>query len=336
MNRQTFVGKRQEAWRRFEILLDQFERTSRATKVAKQAAEFSRLFREVCYDLSLVRSRDWGRGLESYLNDLVSRGHNLFYRAPPGRWSQFLRFLGSGFPRLFRRNFGYVAVSALLFYLPLAVAWAVVQHDPTLARRVIPPQQLEMFDQMYSESGPMGDSSNDPLGNDFGGARSIMFGFYVNHNVGIALQTFGSGILLGVGTVYTLLMNGISLGTISGYMISQGHSDRFLSFVVSHGSFELTAIVVAGAAGLMLGDALLHPGRRTRLEALHLRGIEATQMAGGAAAMLVVAAVIEAFWSPADIPATLKYSVGGLFWLMVMIYLATAGLFDKSGRENKT
>jgi len=125
--------------------------------------------------------------------------------------------------------------------------------------------------------------------------------------------------------MYTLLFNGITIGAVAGYVLSLGHSEKFLSFIVSHGSFELTAIGIAGGAGLMLGDALIHPGQRTRIDALRVRGIQAVQIASGAAAMLVVAALIEAFWSPAPIPALVKYVVGGCLWVLVAVYLTFAG-----------
>ena len=160
--------------------------------------------------------------------------------------------------------------------------------------------------------------------------RATMAGFYINNNVGIALKCFALGILLGIGTVYTLLFNGIFLGAVSGYIVSQGNGDRFLSFVISHGSFELTAIAVAGGAGLMLGNALIHPGQRKRFESLQVRGLEAVQIAGGAAVMLVVAAFIEAFWSPSDIPNLVKYVVGSGLWLLVFLYLGLAGLQSDS------
>ena len=79
----------------------------------------------------------------------------------------------------------------------------------------------------------------------------------------------------------------------------------------------------------MLGNALVHPGQRTRLESLRVRGFEAVQIACGAAAMLMVAALIEAFWSPSPIPNLVKYSVGGLLWVLVFVYLTTAGLWER-------
>ncbi|HVW01138.1 MAG TPA: stage II sporulation protein M, partial [Planctomycetaceae bacterium] len=128
-----------------------------------------------------------------------------------------------------------------------------------------------------------------------------------------------------IGTAITLLYNGIVLGAISGYLINHVHGDRFQSFVISHGSFELTDIAVAGGAGLIMGDALVHPRERTRLDSLRSRGGEAIQIACGAAVMLMIAALIEAFWSPSSAPSTWKYVIGTLFWVLVYSYLAFAG-----------
>jgi uncharacterized membrane protein SpoIIM required for sporulation len=293
-----------------------------------EGAEFSRLFRELCHDLAVIRSRDWGRGLVSYLNGLVARGHNAFYSAPPGSLSQFLQFLTAGFPRTFRRNFGYFVIAAALFFGSLGVSWAVIQWKPPLVARVLPSETLEQLDLMYGDR-PLEEfdaegEDSEPAGG-FGEERAGMAGFYVQHNVGIALECFSRGVLLGIGTIYALLYNGIAIGAMTGYVASQGYSERFFSFVVSHGSFELTAIAIAGAGGLILGDALVHPGQRTRLEALRVRGLEAVQIGAGAAVMLVIAALIEAFWSPAPLPNGIKYAAAAALWTLVFAYLGLAG-----------
>lgn len=334
MNKHKFIQQRRPQWKRFEEFLYGTSRKSLSKLEAEQITEFSRLLREVSHDLATIRSRGWGHDLISYLNDLVARGHNLFYGAPPSNLSVFYRYVSLEFPRLFRANIGYFLTACLLFFLPLGISWYVVQNNPSLASRVIPEEIMSRFDTMYSDHGESDpdnaseeDSESESEGrSSFGDERATMAGFYINNNVGIALKCFALGILLGIGTVYTLLFNGIFLGAVSGYVISQGHGERFLSFVISHGSFELTAIAVAGGAGLMLGNALIHPGQRTRFQSLQVRGLEAVQIAGGAAVMLVVAALIEAFWSPSDVSPMLKYSVGSVLWLIVFLYLAFAGL----------
>lgn len=341
MNKRQFISARRSDWERFEILVNKLDSSPASRMKGAEATEFSRLFRMMCSDLALIRSRDWGHGLSEYLNDLVSRGHNCFYSAPPGNWGQIWHFLARGFPQVFRANIGFFLAAAALFFLPLGVSWVIVQRDPTLATRVIDANSLEQAeknfgDQDKTEREKSGEKSRHAAGNsgkknaweedsDFSDQRATMAGFYVMNNVGIALQCFAHGILTGIGTVFILISNGITIGALSGYLIAHGHSERFLSFVVSHGSFELTAIAVAGGGGLMLADALLHPGRRTRLESLRYRGMEAIQIACGAAAMLVVAALIEAFWSPSGVPVVVKYSVGGLLWVLVFLYLGFAG-----------
>ena len=309
ISKRDYRRKRERDWTRFAALIRKVDSSGWKKLSADEASEYSRLFREVCHDLSTVRTRDWGDGLTSYLNDLVTRGHNLFYKAPPSRTRDFVRFVAHGFPRIFRRNIGYFYTACLLFFLPFAIAWVVVQNRPDLGARIIPSMQLDMMEEMYSEA----------KFEEFDTSRAAMGGFYVFNNVGIALRCFAMGILLGTGTVYVLLTNGIVLGAVSGYIVGRGYGENFISFIISHGSFELTAIAVAGGAGLMLGDAIVHPGRYTRLESLKIRGVEAVYIACGAAVMLIVAAMIEAFWSPAPIPPTVKYTAGGLLWLLVFL-----------------
>lgn len=327
MNKRQFVARREAEWKAFEALLDRFHKRDRSQWDEDHEGQFSRRMREVCHDLSLVQSRGWGRSLTSYLNDLVTRGHNTFYRAPPARLRGLRDFVVTGFPRVFRRNLWYFITSCLLFFGPLAVTWVLVQREPDLARRVVPIEQLELAAESY-ESAPNAAGSSWRKTKDDSGQRLIMAGFYTQHNISIAFDCFGRGILLGIGTAYTLLYNGIAIGAIAGYLVGTGRHSKFLTFVISHGAFELVAIAIAGGAGLVLGHALLHPGRRSRLEALAERGREAIQLAAGAGGMLLIAAMIEAFWSPADIPDVLKVMVGILLWILVAVYLSLSGRWE--------
>jgi uncharacterized membrane protein SpoIIM required for sporulation len=95
--------------------------------------------------------------------------------------------------------------------------------------------------------------------------------------------------------------------------------------VSGHGPYELTAIAISGAAGLLLGKALIAPGRRTRLAALRVNARDAVTLVGGAALMLLLAAAVEAFWSGSGGPSGLKYGVGAVGWVLVALYLGLAG-----------
>ena len=327
MTKTRFIEERGETWERFARLLEKVERSRLSKLSEREVSQFSQLFRAVCYDLATVRSRDWGRELEDHLNSLVLRGHSRFYRAPPGRPGEVVRFFTRGFPRLLRANAAYFWVAVALFVVPGLISGVVVYHEPSLTGRILPASMQELMDTMYSDEtySEETNGSDDPEETRASDAAAGMFGFYIRNNVGIAFKCFALGVFAGIGTILVLIFNSIYLGTVTGFLLERGHSERFLSFVVSHGSFELTAIVVSGAAGLILGRSIVHPGVWSRLESLRRRGLDAVRLAAGAGGMLAVAALIEAFWSPSAVPSAAKYAVGSLLWVVVIAYLVLAG-----------
>ncbi|MEM9702171.1 MAG: stage II sporulation protein M, partial [Planctomycetota bacterium] len=331
MTKRDFLAQRRPRWDRFEELLNRFGRRRLGGRTAGETAELSRGLRELAADLAIVRANGWGERLDKYLNTLLGRGHTTFYAAPASPTGAILKYLTRTFPRMFRRNGRFFLVSSALFFIPFCVAWAAIVVRPELADRMMSAEEQANFDWMYGNEDPIGleigegeDERAFDLGS-YGQERSLMAGFYVQRNVGIALKCFALGITFGLGTVYVLLENGIALGAAFGYVGVQGNGERLYSFAVTHGSFELTAIAVAGGAGLMLADALLHPGRRSRLGNLMVRGKEAIQIAAGAAVMLMIAAAIEAFWSPAPIAPAIKYAVGAGAWVATFAWLLLAG-----------
>ena len=210
--------------------------------------------------------------------------------------------------------------ATLLFVVPTIVtAWAVVR-DPDIAYSLSDPAQLEMLTEAYAEGHQGGRSE---------GEDSAMAGFYVYNNVGIAFKTFAMGVFFGLGSIFFLVLNGVFGGAVGAYICVAGYWESFLSFVIGHGAFELTAIVLSGAVGMRLGAILLNPGDHTRMDALKLNAREMINAVLGCAAMLLVAAALEGFWSPSGAPSSVKFIVGGCLWLLVISYLTLAG----RGRE---
>ena len=153
-----------------------------------------------------------------------------------------------------------------------------------------------------------------------------MFGFYIRNNIGIAFQCFASGLFFGIGSLVFLGLNGVWAGSVAGYLTWHGYGENFYSFVITHGAFELTGIVLSGAAGLILGEALLFPRRHTRVQALKLAAGRAITMMYGTTVLFLIAAGLEGFWSAARwIEPQVKYGVGELCWLAVLSYLSLQG-----------
>lgn len=322
MTKRQFLQQRRPTWRQFEKLVAQAGDIGWRKFDSREIALYSRLLREISHDLALVRGKGWDLRLEGYLNELAGRGYNNFYRAPPGRWRRLGQFFIAGYPRLLRRHGFAILTGCALFFIPCVIAWAAVVAEPRRAQQILPAAMLDQLDEAYGEDGGM---SAGGAGGAFVEKRSMMFGFYINNNIGIAFTTFALGLTFAVGTIYTLLSNGIVIGTVMGHVQAAGNGERLFSFVVTHGSFELMAIGISGGAGLVLGNALLHPGNRTRWEALRIEGRDAILIAGGAGVMLLVAAFLEAFWSPAPIAPIFKYLVGAAAWVGVLSYVLFAG-----------
>jgi len=315
VSREVFEQRHELQWKALEASLERLER-GRAKEAAPDLPE---LYRQVCHHLALARHRRYGADLELRLNRLALRGHQQLYRRATAGLAEIVAFATAGFPRLVRAERRLVLAAALLFAVPLALMLLLVPRHPELALSVLPPRMLEEMGQQYAPGGSL--KAGRPVDSDV-----LMFGYYIHNNVGIAFRTFAGGILGGVGSIFFLVYNGLVIGTVAGHIRQCGYDASFYPFAIGHGAFELTAIVLAGAAGLRLGLSLLSPGRASRGQALRIAGRRSLGLLYGAAAMLGVAAFLEAFWSSsAAVPAFTKLVVGAALWLWVIGYLLLAG-----------
>jgi uncharacterized membrane protein SpoIIM required for sporulation len=165
------------------------------------------------------------------------------------------------------------------------------------------------------------------------GGDAMMASFYVYNNVGIAFRCFATGILFGLGSIFFLVYNGLVIGVVAGAVSAAGHGRNLFTFIAGHGAFELTAIVLSGAAGIAMGYALIDTGPQTRWTSLRVKSGDLFRMIVGAALMLLVAAFIEGFWSPSSVLPQVKWGVAGTLYLLVLCYLFFAGRSPDGGRR---
>lgn len=322
-----FETRQRARWDELEQALAALEQGHKAKKTSRAAdpaaldpARLAALYRAACEDLALARSRAYPVHLTTRLEDLTHRAHQVIYRRSDYGLARLKRLALVDFPQSVRAHWRYMLVAGLVFALPLFLLGLATYFDPGLVLSVHDAETARQFDRMY---GP----GSDPFGRERGADSDwVMFGHYIKNNIGIAFQCFAGGVFVGLGSLFFLAFNGAAAGSVAGYLTARGHGEAFYSFVVTHGAFELTAIVIAGAAGLRLGHALLAPGRRTRLEALKLAASEAAVLVYGTIAMLLIAAGVEAFWSSARwVSPAVKYGVGAACWVLVIAYLAAQG-----------
>ncbi len=212
-------------------------------------------------------------------------------------------------------------LSFLLFYGSATAIGLATYANPSLIYSVMSEDQVLTIEAMYSK--PKFDKNASTEGkaqNDHS-----MFGFYFINNISIGFRTFAGGILFGAGTVLLLLYNGLFIGSAAGHLSHPPYGENFWVFVSGHAAYELTAIIICGTAGLILGYSLLSSVCFSRAHALKTMGPNALKLVMGGALMLCIAAFIEAFWSSAQIVPEIKYWVAAANWATVLLYFLFAG-----------
>ena len=324
MKQEAFEKLHSSTWDRFETWVRALS-GDRSVKLDWETQrlvgrEFPGMYRQICHHLAISRSRRYSIGLQQRLNQLALDGHQHLYRSRTPLHLALARFVVFDFPATVRRFRGFVLASAMLFSVPALAIAIAMQFHPELVFSLLDPSDVSQIEQMY-------DPSNSVLGRERQSDTDIlMFGYYIYNNISIGFQTFAGGLLFGLGSVFYLLHNGLLFGAIATHLTTIGFTSTFWTFVAAHSAFELTAIVIFGGVGLMLGYGAIAPGRKTRWGAIRDRAISGMPLVYGASLMLVAAAFLEAFWSSTTWPPDYaKYAVGATLWVLLALYFSLAG-----------
>lgn len=310
----NFLESRLGKWKRLEDLTTRASRLRLSNLSGKEVREFGQLYRRTAADLAIAREEVRDQRLVNYLNHLVGRAHGAIYRSESSGFGVFVTFLRYEFPAVFRKTFLYTLTAFLIFISSAAFASVACLVDEGFADRIAPQLRQDITNHHnWTESV----NKANPLA-----STSIQ-----TNNITVTFIAFAGGVLAGIATVLVLIQNGLLLGMV----LSLCFRYRFWEvpiFVSAHGVIELTAIFIAGGAGLLIGKALLMPGDLRRIDALVENGRLAIKLILGCIPMLLIAGLIEGFISPAHIPAAYKFSISAMSALLMAVY------FLKADRRN--
>jgi uncharacterized membrane protein SpoIIM required for sporulation len=313
----NFLESRLEKWKRLEELTARVSRFRLKNLSGEEVREFGRLYRRTAADLAIAREEVRDQRLVNYLNHLVARAHGAIYRSESSGFSVFLDFFRYEFPAVFRKTFAYTLTAFLTFMLAAAFAFAVCFLDEGFADRIAPGLKRDIV-------------SHNNWTEQINNANPLASTSIQTNNIKVTFLAFAGGVLAGLLTIWVLLQNGLLLGMVMGLSIRY----RFWevpTFVAAHGVIELTAIFIAGGAGLMIGQALLMPGNLRRIDALVTNGLLAVKLVVGTIPMLLIAGLIEGFISPAHIPSEIKFAVSAMSALAMAAYFIGAGRREQAG-----
>lgn len=278
--------------------------------------ELAGLFITITDDLAYAKTFYPGSKTTLYLNGLAAGLHQSIYKNKKTERGRLVSFWKYELPGLFYR-YRRQLVYALFFFITAAAIGALsAKYDEQFVRLIMGDDYVDMTD------------ANIAAGNPFGVYKTQrempMFLYIAVNNSYVSFLTFISGIFIGIGPVYHLLRNGIMLGAFEYYFFSRGLGMESVLVIWIHGTLEISCIIIAGGAGLVMGHGLLFPKTYTRLQAFKKSAADGTKMAAGVIPLLVVAAFLEGFvtrhtgmpvWLSGSI---LLSSLGFILWYVVI------------------
>ncbi|MEK6288320.1 MAG: stage II sporulation protein M [Acidobacteriota bacterium] len=293
-------------WKRLEDLTARASRLRLKSLTGDEVREFGQLYRRTAADLAIAREEVRDQRLVNYLNHLVARAHGAIYRSESSGFGVFVSFFRYEFPAVFRKTLPYTLTAFLTFVLAAGFAAVACLLDEGFADRIAPQLRQSIAEHHnWTESV----NNSNPLASTSIQANNITVTFYA----------FAGGVLGGIGTLLVLAQNGLLLGMVMSLCVRY----RFWEipiFVSAHGVIELTAIFIAGGAGLLIGKALLMPGDLRRIDALVTNGRLAIKLILGCIPMLLIAGLIEGFISPAHIAPAYKFLISAMSALVMIMY----------------
>jgi uncharacterized membrane protein SpoIIM required for sporulation len=303
-----WLKKREPYWARLQQLVER-SKSGISELSHSELQELGLLYRQTASDLAVVREDETSQALARYLNQLLGRSHNLIYLGNKPKVSGIVRFYRDTYPQVFRETLPQTALVVAIFVFAAVVASAVTLHDTAFAYRFLGPQMMETIEQrrMWTDS----IVTIKPLA-----SSGIM-----TNNLAVAFTAFAMGITAGLGTIYMMVTNGLLIGVIGAATWKAGMALKLWSFVAPHGVLELPAIFIAGGAGLEIARGMLFPGLLPRKTSLAQAGGRAARLLLGTIPLLVVAGVIEGFFSPSNAPIWMKFSLATVLFVALLAYL---------------
>ena len=317
--RQALIAAGSPRWAAFANKLTLAQQKGLRALGEKGVREFVAEYRALSADLARLRTAAGGRAVDElfYLGRLVAGAHNLLYRDRGMPLRAAVRYLFTEGPREVRRAAAPIALAALLLFGPATIAGVAVNRHPDLAPRLLPPQMIQR-----AEDGVRRARTGEGYIDDPQLFRPVMASGIIANNVQVTFAAFAGGITAGLLTVYMLVMNGVSMGSVVGLYANKGIARLLVAFVAPHGVLELFAICVAGGAAFLIAAGLLLPGNRSRRRALVENGRRAIRLIGVSTLLLVVAGTLEGLVSPIEWwPIEGKLAVSGTTLVLLVTYL---------------
>ncbi|MFI5160042.1 MAG: stage II sporulation protein M [Sphingobacteriales bacterium] len=275
MREPLFVKQNADKWRSFEL-----ERSTDPDEIAER-------FIKITDDLAYAKTFYPKSKTTEYLNGLAATLHQSIYKNKREKRSRFITFWKLELPLLFKTYEKQLLYSFIFFTVFCLMGVLSAKYDENFLKLILGSDYVDMTNENIARGDPFGVyKSHDEWS---------MFFYIATNNIFVSLMIFVSGIIFSVGSVYYLLQNGLMLGSFEYYFFSKGLGVQSILVIWIHGTIEISSIIIAGGAGLVLGNSLLFPKTFTRIESLKKGAMDSMKMAVGLAPLFIIAAFFESF-----------------------------------------
>ena len=279
MKEVTFIRQNISKWRGAEIVVE--------TAGDSDATELADTYIDVTSDLAFAQTHYPESKITVYLNNLASALHNEIYRSDRYRWSRLLTFWTDEVPRTMWEARRELLLSFVIFVVSAFVGFLSQMLDPEFCRIILGDGYVDMTLQNIAEGEPMAVYNGDP--------EDAMFGMITLNNVKVSFITFVLGVFTSLGTGFILFQNGVMLGSFQTFFAQHGLLWQSALAVWLHGTLEISAIIVAGAAGIAMGNGWLFPGTYPRLTSFRRGARRGLRIVVGTVPVFMLAGFIESF-----------------------------------------
>ncbi len=319
MREPLFVKQNSEKWKSFE------------QTPATDPDEVAERFIKITDDLAYAKTFYPQSKTTTYLNGLASTLHQSIYKNKTESSNRFLLFWKIELPLIFKKYEKQLLYAFLFFFVSCLIGVLSAKYDQSFIRMIFGPEYLDKTNENIAKGDPFGIYKDE-------GEFSMFFQIAVN-NIYVELKTFVSGISFSIGSVFFLLENGVMLGSFEYFFFSKGLGMQSVLVIWIHGTLEISSIIIAGAAGLVLGNSILFPKTYRRIDSLKRGAKDGMKMAVGIVPLFLIAAFFEGFVTrhtgmPAWLSVTiLASSLSFMIWYVVIYPNKLYKKLNKNGAE---
>jgi uncharacterized membrane protein SpoIIM required for sporulation len=289
-----FLQKNMDKWKQYQY------------EAATEPDEMARQFTELVNDLGYAKTFYPHSKVTAYLNKLAARIYLGIYRNKKEDSSRIIRFWKTELPLTVRKYHRELLYSFCIFLLFAILAAFSAAHQEDFVRGVLGDGYVEMTEENIARG--------DPFGVYKEGNQLLMFLEIAQNNIRVSFMMFVTGFFAGLGTLYMLFQNGVMLGAFQYYFFAKGLGWASVLVIWIHGTLEISAIIIAGAAGFVIGKSILFPGTYSRLVSIKRGAKDGLKIMIGLVPVFLLAAFFEGFIT--------RYSTLPI-WLSISILLGS-------------